>query len=482
MTQDRPAPEADEQAGAPAKEDQPESETTGAPAEPELETPQEPGPEAAPEPDPASEPEAAAPDEDDEGDVVEQAAKAKPVEPEGSRGRRVLAALFWLLASFMVLVGGVTLWAHQTLLTADGWGGIVEDVISEEEVTEAISVVIVDRLAESLEIRETVANVIPGPDLIGGAVTAVVQDRVTDLVADFAQTDAFQQAFVNVNMAAHDAAMATIRGGDSEALTSEEGVIALNIFPLIEGVLYSLQDAGFIDESREIPDLTNYQTSDRAVALIETLLGRDIPDDAGTIVLVDSENLDLIQTIVRWFDAIAILSLLLWALFTGLALWLARKRIRMTLWLSGGAIAALLTARVATRLLLEAATRRQPELEARVVVSAIIDAAVDSLLLWTFALILVAVIVAVAAVVYERRSRLQRPSMETPPRTLGRWVKRNAMAILVVGIGVIAVMALWSIGGPGIAMLTAAALLLLVIGVKVLSDQADDEPGATAEG
>ena len=57
----------------------------------------------------------------------------------------------------MVLVGGVTLWAHQTLLTADGWGGIVEDVISEEEVTEAISVVIVDRLAESLgfEYRQT---------------------------------------------------------------------------------------------------------------------------------------------------------------------------------------------------------------------------------------------------------------------------------------------------------------------------------------
>jgi hypothetical protein len=216
--------------------------------------------------------------------------------------------------------------------------------------------------------------------------------------------------------------------------------------------------------------------------LIEQLLGREIPDDVGTIVLVDSEYLAAIQTIVRWFDAITILALLLWALFTALALWLARKRIRMTLWLSGGAIAALLTARVVTRLLLEAATRRQPELEARVVVSAIIDAAVDSLLLWTFALILVAVIVAVAAIVYERRDQLQRPSMETPPRTLGRWVKRNAMVILVAGIGLIAVLALWSVGGPGIAMLTAAAILLLVIGIKVLSDQADDEPGTTTEG
>ncbi|MEX1334797.1 MAG: hypothetical protein AB1Z66_05840, partial [Candidatus Limnocylindrales bacterium] len=338
------------------------------------------------------------------------------------------------------------------------------------------------RLADSLNIRETVAQALPGPDIIGGAVTAVVQDRVTDLVADFARREGFRTAFVNVNRAAHDAAMAAIRGGDGDALTSQEGVITLNIFPLIEGVLRSLQDAGVIDAGREIPDLTSFQASDRAVALIEQLLGRDIPDDAGTIVLLDSENLEVTQTIVRWFDAITGLALLLWVLFTALALWLARKRIRMTLWLSGGAIAALLTARVATRLLLEAATQRQPELEARVVVSAIIDAAVDSLLLWTFVLILVAAIVAVAAVVYERRDQLQRPSMETPPRTLGRWVKRHATVLLVLGVGLIAVAALWSVGGAGIAMLTAAAILLLVIGVKVLADQADDGSRATTDG
>jgi hypothetical protein len=277
----------------------------------------------------------------------------------------------------MVLVGGVAVWAHQTLLTSGGWGGIVEDVISEEEVTDAVAVVVVDRLADSLVVRDAVADAIPGPDIIAGAVTSVVQDRVTDLVADFARSDAFQTAFVNVNKAAHDAAMAAIRGGDSEALTSEQGVISLNIFPLIEGVLRSLQDAGLIDADREIPDLANYEASDRAILLIERVLGRDIPDDVGTIVLVDSENLELIQTIVRWFDAITILALLLWALFTALALWLARKRIRMVLWLSGGAIAALLTARVATRLILEAVTRRQPELESRLVVSALIDAAVD---------------------------------------------------------------------------------------------------------
>lgn len=467
MTQERPTPGAEDEAAAADAADRPEPVIAQASAEPRSEA--DVGP-------------ALAHDEEVHGDIVEEAARAKPVEPDSSRGRRTLAAIFWLLASVMVLFGGVSLWAHQTLLTADGWGGIVEEVIGEEEVTDAISVVVVDRLADSLDIRETVANVLPGPDIIGGAVAAVVQDRITDRVADFARSDAFREAFVDVNKAAHDAAMAAIRGGDSEVLSSGQGVISLSILPLIEGVLQSLQDAGIIDESRTIPDLTNFQASGQAVALIETLLGRDIPDDAGTIVLLDSENLELTQTIIRWFDGIVGVSLLLWVLFTGLALWLARKRIRMVLWLSGGAIAALLTARVVTRLLLEGVMRRQPELEARVVVSAIIDTAVDSLLLWTFALILVAVIVAVVAVIYERRDELRRASLESPPRTIGRKVRDNAPLILVLGLGLIAVMAVWSIGTPGVAMLTAAAILLLVVGVKVLADQAEDEPGATTEG
>ncbi len=427
----------------------------------------------------------AAPAEDERDIVAEAATPSADADPPAHRGRRTLAAVFWLLASLSVLVGGVTLWAHQTLLTADGWGGIVSDVIADEEVIEALSVVLVDRLSESLGVQEIVAEVLPGPDIVGRAVTGVVQDRVTEAVADFAASDAFQEAFVNVNMAAHDAAMATIRGGDSEALTSEDGLITLNIFPLIEGVLYTLQDAGLIDESREIPDLSEFEASARAIALVEQVLDRDIPDDVGTIVLVDSENLELVQTIVRWFDLITVVLLLLWAGFTALALWLSQRRIRMVLWLSGGAVAALLAGRFVTRLVLEAVTRRQPELEARVIVSAIIEAAVDSLMWFTFVLILVAIIVAAIAVVWERRDELQRPSMETPPRTLGRWVKHHMVGILAVGIGVIGVIALWSIGGPGIALLTAAAILLLVIAVKVLADEGegDESPSVpTSEG
>jgi hypothetical protein len=398
-----------------------------------------------------------------------------------SRGRRVVAALCWLLASVAILFSGVTLWAHQTLLTSSGWAGIVEDVIAEPEVVEEVSTRLVTGVSDSLGVRDTVAGALPGSlDIVAGALTSTVEDRITDLVIDFASSEGFQDAFVRVNELAHDAAMTAIRGGDTEALDSEAGVLTLNLFPLIEGVLLNLQEAGLIDAEAEIPDLSGAAASERDLARLETLLGRELPDDLGTITLIDSENLALVQDIVRWFDLITLVSFLLAVLFAALALWLSSSRIRMLLWLAGGAIAALAAGRLLVRVLLNRITDRAQEGDASVTVLTIIDVAVDSLMWFTFILMAVALVVAAFAWWWERRKTGERPARETPPRTLGRWVRDNARSIILAGLAVIAFLVLWNVGGPDIALITAAAVGLLVIAVAMLSDDKEDDAADTA--
>ncbi len=361
---------------------------------------------------------------------------------------RALAAFFWLLASLSILLAGVSVWAQQTLLTSDGWGGLVGEVASDPEVIDGVSTVLVGRLSEALDVEKRVADAIPGPlDIVATTITARVQEEVAKIVAGFAASDAFQTAFVEVNKAAHDAAMFAIRGGDSAALTSQDGVIAINIFPLVEGVLRSLQDAGLIGADRDIPDLTDFQPSAERVAALETALGRDLPDDIGTITLLDSENLSVVQDAIRWFDLITIVMVLLAIVSAALALWLSERRIRMVMWLAVGAIAALLTGRVMVRLLLEAITRRQEEAGAGVFVRTLVDRAVDSLMWFSFILIAIAGLVAIVAWYLERRETGERVSVETPPRTLGHWVRENMAAVLMVGLALILVVALWGIGG-----------------------------------
>jgi hypothetical protein len=327
-------------------------------------------------------------------------------DPPATRARAhgVLAALFCILASVAVLAGAFAVWAHQTLLTAQGWGDVVGEVIADQEVVDSVSAVLVERLGHRLGLNEAVADALPGPDFIAGAITRVVQDRVTDAVANFASSDTFEEAFVRANERAHDAAMRAIRGGDSAALTSQGGTITVEIFPLIEGVLVSLQDAGIIDASRQIPDLANAELPSRAVEALESVLGRDVPDDVGTIVLVDSENLALVQTVVRWADVGTGLLLLLWAGFTALALWLSQRRMRMVMWLAAGALVALLLGRFVARVVLEGITRREREPEVQVLVDAIIDAAEQSYLWFTFLLMAVALVVGLAAWLMERGS------------------------------------------------------------------------------
>lgn len=391
---------------------------------------------------------------------------------------RPLAALFWLLASIAILFSGVTLWTHQTLLTAGGWGSLVGEVASEPEVIDGLSVVVVDRLSESIGVEDIVADVVPGNlGIVTTAITGRVERELANIVATLAATDRFGEAFVRANEAAHAATITAIRGGEGDALTSEAGSITLNVFPLVDAALRGLQDAGLISADRDLPELSGFEPSPVRVAALEALLGRDLPDDVGTITLVESERIAGAQTVIRWFDLITLASLLLAILCVLLALWLSERRLRMLQWLSAGAIAALLTGRVVGRLLLERITRQQEEDGAQVLMDAIVDAAVDSLMWFTFVLIALAAIVGVVAVLLERRRAGGRVAMETPPRTIGGWMADNRSTVLTVGLAVIVILALWSIGGADTALLVAAGIGLLLIAVRVL-ERTDKELAA----
>jgi hypothetical protein len=150
----------------------------------------------------------------------------------------------------------------------------------------------------------------------------------------------------------------------------------------------------------------------------------------------------------------------------------------MVQWLGVGAVAALLSARIVARLIFSEISAEQQGAESQVIVDAIADAAVDSLMWFTFVLMAVIVIIAAAAAIWERSRSGQRPSEETPMRTLARWAGEHAMVVLGVGLAIIAVMALWNVGGPDIALLIAAALALLAIAVKVMADQGRDDRAA----
>ena len=203
--------------------------------------------------------------------------------------------------------------------------------------------------------------------------------------------------------------MTAIRGG-GEIVSTEQGTITLDVFPLVETVLVALQDAGVIDASRQIPDLSEYQPAEENVARIEAALGRELPDDIGTIELVTSERLATVQQAradVRPPDVSA--SVFVTLVLIVLALLLSLRRLRMVVWLALGAIGALALGRAFTRLVVEDVSGALAQGQGGVTVRAAIEAAVDQVMWVSFVVIAVAVLIAgIAMWLDDRRPRPQR--------------------------------------------------------------------------
>src|SRR5688572_19526228 len=115
-------------------------------------------------------------------------------------GRRILAGLFWLLASLGILVSTVVVWAHQSLLTTSGWTQLVGSVFDDPAVVEGTADSLVERVAVAIDLPAIVNQVLPGEsELVAGLVTAGVEDFIAGHLATALGREDVRAALANVN-------------------------------------------------------------------------------------------------------------------------------------------------------------------------------------------------------------------------------------------------------------------------------------------
>jgi hypothetical protein len=127
---------------------------------------------------------------------------------------------------------------------------------------------------------------------------------------------------------------------------------------------------------------------------------------------------------------------------------------------------ALLLGRFVTRMVVDEVTGALREGPNGVTVVGVVDSTVDSLLWFTFALIVVAVVVAGTALLLERRAEVA--DVVAEPASIREWLRSRSRAIAYVGIGLVAFVVLWNVGGPDITFVAAALVGLILIAVAVI--------------
>jgi hypothetical protein len=214
-----------------------------------------------------------------------------------SRWPSVLVGVTTILAVLAVF----TLWGRTQALDSDEWVDLSTELLNDPEVQQALATYLVEALYEDGEVTAGLEENLP-QDLKGlaGPLAGALRGPLTDGVEQLIASDAVAVTWEEANRIAHQTLVAILRDETREGISTADGVVAIELKPLVVTLAESIGLSG-----------------DRIDAL---------PDDAGRIVLFESDELDTVQQAVKVLDFTAWATFVAVILLYTLAVYLAAGR------------------------------------------------------------------------------------------------------------------------------------------------------------
>ena len=431
--------------------------------------------------------------------------------PPPRRRRRVLAGVALVLACLTILVTTVALWAHQVAFNTDRFTSLVSNVIDEPAVIDPLSTKVSAQVVQGLDVQTRVATRLPDAmKPLAAPITQAVQDAVTTRLETALKNPRIQQALVRTISVAHQKVMNLLRD-QSDAVQVVNGYVVVDVWPVVDAALAELQSMGLIPADLQLPDLSEADIGAVLGPRLESALGVTLPADFGTIQLMPADRLLTARTVVRAFDLVVIVLIVLSVVLVLLALWLSRNRRMMVIYLALGVIIAFLLARLTTNTITGSVVGGIADEGLAGAVRTVVDTTVANLREITAIILVVTGIVAVAAYLWGRPRWVTsvassvggaagqagssakaagaagvgavaagRPSRETLETT----VTENRSAIERYGLGVILFVVAWIALGLTVALIGAVLVIVFELVLRSLSptrEAAPATPGTSSE-
>ena len=226
--------------------------------------------------------------------------------------RRWLPWVLIVLAALIALVSALNLWVKRQALDTENWTNASSQLLENPQVRNAISVYMVNQLYAKVDVGQALEERLPpATKPLGPTIAAALEPALVQLANNILARPRFQELWMQANRRAHQLLIALL-DGKHEVLVSTNGNVVLDLGALL----------------------------DQFVA--ETGLGErirpKIPPDAGQIVILKGNQLDVARKTVKVIRVISFfLSFVVLALFA-LAVYLARGRRRRMLLAAGTSI------------------------------------------------------------------------------------------------------------------------------------------------
>jgi hypothetical protein len=217
------------------------------------------------------------------------------------RYQRVRAAVSWVLVVLAVLATSlsvVSIFAFRTLTDTELFVERVGPVLEDPAIAATIGNAAAAQLVQAVDLEQRLEQRLPENS---GVLAAPLADAVEEYLAERATARAggerFQQALQTSLARGHQLTIAVLSGQDTPAVQNSDGVIVLDLTPVVNELL--ADSAAFLSDllGRDLTAPTaTPETIEAAVAVLEEQLGTDLPTDFGTVTLLESDELATAQT------------------------------------------------------------------------------------------------------------------------------------------------------------------------------------------
>jgi hypothetical protein len=220
------------------------------------------------------------------------------------RNSRVRSWGRWVLIGAVAVLTAVTtlaVWAGRTVLDSDRFSSVVQGSLEDERVTEALSTYLTTQITTVIDLDQLARDVIPGErDLLAGPLAQAAYEFIETRVNTLIGSEQFIDWFTRAVETAHRAAINVIEGNTSDAVSTDDGGVVINLAPVIAAVLDRLGADGLVDRLADMPTLDENPQLAELTSRLSTALGVQLPDDFGQVTVVETGTLDQVEAIVQF--------------------------------------------------------------------------------------------------------------------------------------------------------------------------------------
>jgi putative oligomerization/nucleic acid binding protein len=214
-----------------------------------------------------------------------------------------------VVASFLTFVAIFSFWVNRQAMNTDNWVDTSSKLLENEEVQAQLATFLVTQLYANVDVEAELQKALPPQaSALAGPAAGGLRQLAQQVAERALATPQVQAIWAKTNRAAHEQFLAVINGGGSVVSTGE-GEVTLQLGTVVTQV----------GEQTGIPaDLT-----------------AKLPEDAGELKILDSEQLSALQKIAKAIRKLPIVLTALLILLYGGAIYLARGRRRETVRATG---------------------------------------------------------------------------------------------------------------------------------------------------